>query len=148
VREHRRRFPLLKQCHCSCGAHQHRPGSIELDLGCNDFQERRRIPIPPVSILELSHSLNIQLTTPAASLPSSSLSLLSSSSPPSPVGTRSATLAPVPTSTSSLSPHDQSRKSLSLLSSLPRSSFSYRSYGNIQHRWQLRRSLKTSETAV
>jgi hypothetical protein len=62
MREHRRCFPLLEQCHRSCGAHQHRPGSIELDLGGNDFQERRRFPLPPVSILSPSSHTNLQLT--------------------------------------------------------------------------------------
>jgi hypothetical protein len=139
---------VLEQRHRSCGAHQHRPRSAEFDLGGYNVQERGRLPLPTVSILSPTNTQYIQLTILAASLPSSSLSSLSSFSRLSPVGMRSATLAPAPTLTSSLSRHDPSRKSLSRSSSLPRSSFSYRSCGNIQHRWLQHRSLKTLETAV
>jgi hypothetical protein len=139
---------VLKQRYCSRGAHQYRPRSSELDLGGHNVQERRRLPLPSVSILSLLQTQYIQLTILAASSPLSLLSSLSSFSLPFQVGMRSATLALAPTSTSSLSLHDLCRKLLSRSFSLPQSSFSYRSCGNTQHRWLQHRLLRISETAV
>jgi hypothetical protein len=40
---------VLEQRHRTCGAHQHRPRSTELDLGGHNVQERRCLPLPSVS---------------------------------------------------------------------------------------------------
>lgn len=43
---------MLQQRHRSRRAHQHRPGPAQPDLGRDNIQECRRLPLPPVSHLE------------------------------------------------------------------------------------------------